>query len=162
VETTRRGRFWVALGGPKAVRTIYVIMLFYALVLGGLMLGYADVQKCLADYSDQNALATKARADAGTDDRLLNQRVAAVDQSDRIRIIENQQALAELAKAAALGQGNTTAARDALAKFQRTSDVSLEIFRKNQEERTSIAQARAAIDKKRSDNPVPSPPSEQC
>lgn len=162
MQSTRTGRFWIALGGPKAVRIVYVIMLFYALVLGGLMLGYADVQQCLSDYSDQNALSTKARAEAATDDRLLNQRIESVNHSDRVRIIENQAALAELVKAAAASDNNPAAGREAFAKFQRTSDVSLDIFRKNEEERTSIEQARAAIEKKRSDNPVPPPPSEQC
>lgn len=160
MHTTRRGRFWIALGGPKAVRIIYVIVLFYALVIGGLMLGYADVQKCLQDYSDQNAAALRVRTEASADDRILSQRIENVDKADRVRIIANQAALADLVQSAA--DNNSLAAESALKHFTEVNDASLKIFQKNEQERTMIAEARRAIDAKRAATPLPEAPSEQC
>lgn len=160
MHTTRPGRFWIALGGPRAVRIVYVIMLFYAFVIGGLMLGYADVQNCLADYSDQNASALKVRTEASTDDRLLSQRVEAVAKSDRVRIIANQQALNDLIKAFIAGKEATI--QQAAVRSQAVNQLSLDQFAANEKERSLIETERAAIEKRRTDAPIPGPPSEQC
>lgn len=157
---TATARFWVALGGPKAVRIIYVIMLFYALILGGLMLGYANVQQCLADYSNENATALKTRGQFTTDDRLLSQRIESVAKSDRVRIIANQQAYSELIKALIAGK-QPEIQRQAL-RYQAINQASLDQFAANEKERSLIERARADIDQKRAATPLPGPPSEQC
>lgn len=160
MDSTRTGRFWISLGSPKAVRIIYVVMILYALVLGSLMVGYTHVQSCLAKYADLNANALQVRSQSTFDDRVQQKRVDAVDHSDRARIIANQQALSKLVQAAMSRDGTIT--NKALADLKKTNDASLHQFAKNEVERTSIAQARAAIDKRRADNPIPGPPSEQC
>lgn len=152
-------RFWRRLGGPGAVRIVYVFIFVYALIIGGLMVGYSHVQKCLAGYADANAVSSQARTQAAADDRVLLQRVSNVDKSDRDRIFANQQALSKLVRSIV---DSGTADRKALNDLVTTSTESLKVFDRNEQERTSIAQARAAIERTRSANPVPGPPSEQC
>lgn len=160
--TTRRGRFWVALGSPRAVRFVYAIVLIYALIIGGLMLGYTSVQSCLSDYSDLNAKVLQVRGTFTTEERILLQRVEAVSTSDRYRIIANQQALAELVSAVSAAENNRAAGERAFTNFRKVSDDSIQIFQRNETERQSIAAERARIDAKRAATPLPGPPSEVC
>lgn len=158
--TPRSQRFWIALGSPKAVRVIFALMVCYALIIGGLMLGYANVQNCLTDYTDENARATRIRVQTSADDRALNVRIETVNASDRARIIENQKATRELLIATRDRGGNASEA--ALTKFIKVSDDSLNIFAVNESERAKIAQERARIDAIRATAPAPAAPSERC
>ncbi|MFI7608888.1 hypothetical protein ACIBTV_27760 [Micromonospora sp. NPDC049366] len=54
------------MGTPMMVRVITAGMLVYALIIGGLFVGYVRVQSCLADYSDQAANRTSEIAAATT------------------------------------------------------------------------------------------------
>ncbi|WP_431935835.1 hypothetical protein [Micromonospora sp. RP3T] len=46
------------MGTPTMVRVITAGMLVYALVIGGLFVGYTRLQGCVADYSDRQAKRT--------------------------------------------------------------------------------------------------------
>ena len=158
MPTTRTTRFWIALGSPRAVRIVFALMLVYALVIGGLMLGYASVQSCLAEYTDEAALSTRIRLQTAAD-RKLNQRIEDVNTSDRARIIANQKATRELLIAA---REDGTASRRALDAYIRISDESLDIFAVNEAERRKLAQERARIDAIRATAPAPASPSDRC
>jgi cell division protein YceG involved in septum cleavage len=160
MDTTPRGRFWIAIGSPQAVRIIYVVVVVYAVILGALVLGYSNVQSCLADYSDANAKVLQIRADITLDERAVQRRIDVVDTSDRLRLIANQQALGRIVEASASGSQARTV--QALREFQKINNTSLKIFDQNTEERSSITVERARIDKARADTPIPGPPSEQC
>lgn len=156
----RAARFWVAMGSPRAIRIVYVVMLAYALIIGGLMFGYAKVQSCFADYADANAAVLQVRAKTTTDDRALQQRIDAVAAADRQATIATQASLADLVQTAARGNRNDT--RDALLAFAKVNGQGLQTYASDERERTSIAQERARIDAIRAATPIPGPPSEQC
>ncbi len=159
MSPTKSQQLWIALGGPRAVRIIFILMLLYALVIGGLMLGYANVQSCLADYNDEAAISTRVRIQTGADDRKLNQRIEDVNASDRARIIANQKATRELLIAT---RDRGAAGDEAINNFIKVSDDILGIFAINENERAKIAQERARIDSIRAGAPTPAPPSERC
>lgn len=156
----RAARIWYSIGTARTVRVIFVLMVLYFLVIGGLVLGYANVQNCLAKYSDENAVALRIRAQTGADDRALNNRVDAVDSSDRALIIANQKATRDLIEATANNGGRATIAD--LRAYEKVSDDSLAIFAVNEQQRAAIRQERARIDTVRSSAPNPDPPSETC
>lgn len=153
-------RFWVGLGSARAVRIIFVLMILYFLVIGGLVLGYSNVQSCLAKYSDLSAKALQIRVQTGSDDRALNQRILTVDASDRARIIANQLATRQLIQSTVKNGGVAT--RSALVNFLKVGDDSIAQFQKNEVERTRIAAERLRIDQVRATAPNPGPPSESC
>jgi hypothetical protein len=157
---TRGSKIWYSIGTARTVRVIFVLMILYFLVIGGLVLGYANVQNCLAHYSDENAIALRIRTQTASDDRALNVRVDEVDTSDRARIIANQKATRDLIEATAKNGGTATLAD--LRAYQKISDDSLAIFATNENQRVSIRQERARIDAVRSTAPNPDPPSETC
>lgn len=157
---TRKGRFWVAIGSPRAVRFIFAGMLIYALVIGGLMLGYANVQQCLANYSDDSAVAARTRADAAAQDRVLNARENAVDASDRTRLRADNAAILIYISAVTQSSGNPS---DVSTKeFLRVRSESQKIFENNELERKVIFEQRARVEKFRSSAPPPDAPSETC
>lgn len=156
--STRRGRFWIAMGSPRAVRVIFALMLVYALVIGGLMLGYARVQQCLARYSDANARSTQIRIQTGADDRRLLLRTQVVDEADRARIIANQRAVLSFIRDINNGRSQTEAFKD----LERSTEDSLAVFANNEKERQSIAKERARIEAVRATANPPLPPSEMC
>lgn len=160
-HTTRKGRFWIAIGSPKAVRFIFAGMLVYALVIGGLMLGYANVQSCLANYSDDAAKSSQTRLVAAAQDRTLNNRVEAVNTSDRQRIIANQRALKSLIDALLAGDSARETAT-ALETYNKVNNESLSIFAANERERIAIGGERIKVEKLRASAPAPDAPSETC
>lgn len=157
---SRGSRIWYSIGTARTVRVIFVLMIMYFLIIGGLVLGYANVQNCLAHYSDENAVALRIRAQTAADDRALNVRVDEVDSSDRARIIDNQKATRDLIEATANNGGRATIAD--LRAYQNVSNDSLKIFAVNEQARVGIRQERARIDSVRSTAPNPGPPSETC
>jgi multidrug efflux pump subunit AcrB len=156
----RATRFWIATGSPRAIRLVYIVIVLYALIIGSLMYGYANVQSCFADYADANALVLQVRAKTSTDDRILQQRVDAVNAADRQATIATQASLAGLVQTAA--RGNRSDTRTALLDFAKVNEQSLQTYASDERERTSIAQERARIDAIRAATPIPGPPSEQC
>lgn len=62
-------KVWRWLGTPGSVRAITAGMLVYALILGGLIVGYSRVTACLTDLGDVDAVATTKRAQAAAEDR---------------------------------------------------------------------------------------------
>jgi len=159
-NSTRRGRFLLAIGSPSAVRFIFVGMFVYAIIIGSLMLGYARVQGCLSDYSDQAAASTKGRSEAAAEDRRLDAREALIDESDRERMRADQAAMLKLLQTAA-----TATQEEKLAAFKElidTNTTSAEVLAHNDAERDRITAARQASEAKRAANPVPEPPSEIC
>lgn len=160
MHTTRHGRFLLAIGSPKAVRFIFAGMLVYALVIGGLMLGYADVQHCLANYTDAAARSAQTRAAAAAQDRALNARIEAVSLSDRQRIIANQKASQELIEKSIETDGAVP--DEVLLKYTKISDESLRIFLKNEEERAAINEQRRRVEALRDSAPAPDAPSDSC
>lgn len=160
MHTTRKGRFLLAIGSPRAVRFIFLGMLIYALVIGGLMLGYTNVQSCLADYSDDAARSSQTRTAAAAQDRNLNNRIEAVNTSDRQRIIVNQRAMRTLVEVILRGEPPVTA--KALAAYNKVNDDSLEIYVRNEKERMAIAAERLKVEELRASAPAPEAPSDSC
>lgn len=158
---TRRIKFLDAIGSPKAVRFIFAGMVIYALVIGGLMLGYANVQSCLAKYSDASADSSRIRAEAAAQDRTLNNRVEAVNTSDRQRIIANQRAIRQLL-ADIMAEPRGTASNESLRTYNQVNDESLRIFAANERERMAIGAERLKVEKLRATAPPPNSPSETC
>lgn len=156
----RGARLWNGLGSPRTVRIIFVGMILYFLVIGGLVLGYTGVQHCLQDYSDENALSLQVRYETSAVDRQLNARVDTIDASDRSRIRANNDASLEFLQNVAITGGNPTA--EALSAFRKVNANSAKIFDANEKARVQIANERAANDNRRATAPNPPPPSETC
>lgn len=159
MDHNRKSRFWVAIGSPRAVRFIFAGMLVYALVIGGLMLGYAQVQSCLANYSEDAAASTRVRAEAAAQDRTLNNRTEAVNLSDRQRIIINQRATKSLIDDL-IDDGQSDDA--AFINYNKVNVESLRIFSENEKERNAIGAERLKVEKLRNTAPPPESPSETC
>jgi hypothetical protein len=155
----RGSRFWEGLGSARTVRVIFIGMIVYFVVIGMLVFGYAKVQTCLAQYSNESAAATKMRVQLAADDRVLNQRIEAVDDSDRARIIADQKATRDLLVAV---NKNGRATRQDIDNFLATSNGSIKIFSTNERERQSIAEERARIDAARAQAAPPPAPKERC
>ncbi len=161
--TNPAGRIWFNLGTPNTVRVIFVAMIAYFLVLGGLVLGYTNVQQCLATYSDASAASTKARAEAAAIDRKLNARIDELSTSERARLRSDQVALLELVTVLSQGRNvDSSAVQVALDKVKQTNEDSVAIGKVNDRERYAIEQERARADALRTLNPVPEAPSEKC
>ena len=62
-------RAWGWLGTAASVRLITLGMLVYAIILGGLVAGYARVSNCVATYSNAAARSTTERTEAAGQDR---------------------------------------------------------------------------------------------
>lgn len=155
------GRLWKALGTPNAVRVVTVLMLVYALVIGALVFGYAKVQSCVTDYSNQAATSTKARAAAAADDRRLNDAESRLEDSDRTRLRANADALSDLL--VTLAKPATAAVKQ--AKFETLLKVNAEsakVLDANEASRQRIRMERAQVEAQRLRNPPPPPPSETC
>jgi hypothetical protein len=155
------GRIWSALGTPRAVRFISVGMLIYFLVIGALTFGYVKVQTCVTDYANQSAKSTRARADAATDDRRLNDAESRLEDSDRARLRANADALSDLLVTLA----KPTSKEQKQAKFGALLKVDAEsgrILDANEVRRQGIRKERAVIEAQRAKNPPPPPPSETC
>ncbi len=157
------GRFWIALGSARTVRIIFICMIVYFLIIGGLVLAYSNVQKCLADYGDVQAESSKARSEAASIDRKLNARYDELSTSERARLRVDQDALLDLMAVLVRGGDiDDNAAQIALEKVKQTNEDSAEIGRVNDKERFALNQERARADALRQLNPVPDAPSETC
>ncbi len=160
---TRGGRFWYALGSAKTVRIIFICMIVYFLIIFGLVLGYSNVQNCLADYSDQSAAASKARSDAAAIDRRLNARYDDLSTSERARLRRDQDALLILVRLLADGRElNSQAVQNAIANVESVYQASADIAKVNDSERRRLDQERGSAESLRALNPPPEPPSESC
>lgn len=153
---------WGALGTPRVVRIITLLVIAYALVIGSLVVGYVNVSRCVADYSDQAARATIVRNNAAAQDRELNAATDAVDNSDRVRLRADQNALLHLIKL--LNRPDTTRDQKIVAfnALQRTNEESSRILAVNDKERARIIARRRAVEAQRAASPLPAPPSETC
>lgn len=158
MSPTRRRRFWVNLGSPNAVRAVFAGMIVYALIIGGLILGYANVQECLQDYADANARAFQNRAQASAQDRALQLRTDALALSDRQRLIANARATVILVEA--INSAGLTS--KALSDYQKVNEESLRIFAANETERINIGNERARVENMRASTPLPDAPSDTC
>jgi hypothetical protein len=69
-------RAWSWLGTAASVRLITLGMLVYAIIIGGLVAGYAQVSNCVAIYSNAAARSTSERADAAAQDRAAQRGLA--------------------------------------------------------------------------------------
>lgn len=159
------GRLWYNLGTAKVVRAIFIGMIIYFLIIGGLVVGYSRVQQCLSDYSDLQAESSAARAQAATIDRDLNARVDELSTSERARLRSDQDAFLDLMNTLLQGKGNevdSAVVQNALAKVRKVNEESAEIGRANDAERARIVQLRARADALRQLNPVPDAPSKTC
>ncbi len=156
----RGHEFWNGLGSPRTVRIIFLGMIVYFLVLGGLVLGYANVQNCLSAYNNDAARNTKTRAQLSADDRKLNVRIENVNTQDRGRILADQQALQDLVEAAIRADPAETA--KALRDYKKVNEQSLSIFQTNEAERAAIALKRTRIDNARAAATPPDAPGERC
>ncbi|MET0698597.1 MAG: hypothetical protein ABWY93_02935 [Mycobacterium sp.] len=160
LDNERSREMLLTLGTPKAIRIIFALMILYALVIGGLVVGYSKVQACLADYTNQSAQSTAVRTQAAAEDRALNAREAAVDQSDRVRIRASNDATLVFIQNVAETRGQPTPA--ALAEFRKVNATSAVIFDQNENERVKITTERRNIEARRAASPPPAPPSETC
>lgn len=73
---TKARSAWSWLGTAASVRVITLGMVIYALVLAGLVAGYARVSACVATYSNAAARSTSERADAAAQDRQAQRSLA--------------------------------------------------------------------------------------
>ncbi len=160
---SRAGKVWYSLGSPRTVRMIFIAMIVYFLIIGGLVLGYARVQTCLADYSDEQATSAKARGEAARVDREINKEYDDLSTSERARLRADQDALLDLVRQLSAGRDiDSSAVQVALAKVEQVNKESFEIGRVNDQARRDLDQKRASADALRTLNPVPGPPSEKC
>lgn len=153
---------WGALGTPRAVRIISVMMLVYLLVIGGLVFGYAKVSSCLAAYADQSARSTAIRASAAAEDRALNQAEGRLDDSDRARYAADQKAMTDALTVLLDREADRDTRAAALVGLLDVHRETTRILAVNAAERSRIRQERARIEGDRQRNPVPPPPSETC
>lgn len=153
---------WGALGTQKAVRIVTLMMIIYAIIIGGLVVGYANVSNCLAAYSDEAAGSTAARAKSAAEDRVLNAAEARLDNSERTRLRTDQAALLKLIRT--LGSPDATEAdrASAFTTLEKVNTESSRILAANDEDRGRITQERVRIEEDRQANPPPRPPSETC
>lgn len=80
---TQTRRAWSWLGTPASVRAISAGMVVYALILAGLVAGYARVSACLTTYNNRAAVATIERTEAAARDRAAQRAMAeALSQTD--------------------------------------------------------------------------------
>ncbi len=160
--TSRGGRFWFNLGSARTVRAIFVAMIVYFLIIGGLVLAYSDVQHCLQDYSDEQAASSKARAEASAIDRKINAEYDDLSTSERARLRVDQDAFLDLLRAINRTGTDSTATRVALEKAEKINKESAEIGRVNDRARYPLNQQRAQAEALRALNPGPQAPSEKC
>lgn len=146
MATTRRAWSW--LGTASSVRLISVGMAVYALVIGLLVFGYANVSNCLATYADKSANSTAARAKIASEDRELDAR-------DRVARDKAETAL-DRALMAIVQQpqdrAETTAAFTELVKVRSAAAAT----------RTETNRQRALNEAERKKSPPPPPPSQTC
>lgn len=156
----RTAKLWTALGTPGTVRIISIGMLIYLLVIGFLTYGYARVSDCLAEYADQSAVSTTARASAAAEDRAADQEERDITEAERRRLVANDVALDKVLTATA-GQDRAAVekafrelivVRAATARQRAANDV----------RRADLAAQRARTEESRRQNPVPPPPSQTC
>lgn len=160
--TSRGGRFWFNLGSARTVRVIFVAMIVYFLIIGGLVLAYSNVQNCLQDYSDQQAASNKARAEAAAIDRQINAEYDDLSTSERARLRVDQDAFLDLLRAINRQGADSSAARVALEKAEQVNKDSAAIGKVNDRARYALNQQRAQAEALRQLNPVPEAPSEEC
>ncbi len=161
--TSRKQKIWYSLGSARTVRIIFIAMVIYFLIIGGLVLGYSNVQQCLADYSDAQAESNRARAEAAAIDRKINARYDELSTSERARLRVDQEAFLDLLKVLIEGDSlNSSAAQVALAKVEKVNSDSAAIGRVNDKERFQLNQERAQAEALRTLNPAPGPPSQEC
>lgn len=163
-QAHRRGTgFWYNLGSARSVRIIFVCMVVYFLIIGGLVLGYAKVQKCIADYSEVQNISSRARSEAATIDRELNARYDELSTAERNRLGTDQDAFLELMDVLASPEARSpVVVRVALAKVRKVNEESRRISKVNDAERIQLDQRRAKAEALRQLNPVPEAPSKKC
>lgn len=153
---------WGALGTPKSVRVITVLMMVYAVVIGALVFGYAKVSGCLATYADRSATSQAVRAEAAAEDRKLNDAESVLADSDRQRYRQDKAAMSNLL--VTLGRPGVAQEQKAAAyaNLLKVDNETAKVLDANEAERREIRAERRQIEERRKLNPVPPPPSETC
>lgn len=150
---------WVVrtLSSPAALAATVLV------ALGGLMLAFyvalaqINLTDCLANYNEQSAAATAARAGAAAQDRALDIDAQAIDANDRrLKRIDDEGINTALSS---LGTANQ---RDAFAGLLRQRTATQLQREANDADRTQLAERRAMIEEERKRHPLPAPPSQQC
>jgi hypothetical protein len=153
---------WGALGTPKAVRIISIGMLVYFFVIGGLVVGYSKVSNCIAEYADQSARSTAARAAAAAEDRRLDKAEGKLEDSDRARLAADQAALTAALQVVMNPDADRSKRAGAFASLLEVNEKTTRVLAANAEQREQIRLERAQVEAERQRNPVPAPPSETC
>ncbi len=165
LKVSRRRRVWNALGTTRASQIVTVLVIVYFLVIGMLVFGYVQVSSCLAEYANKSARATEARSQAAAQDRELNEAEARLDAVDRQRLRANDEALASLLGVLGTQTEDPDHQKMVMSKFRTLISVtnqSTAIYEGNMRARAKIQQQRVVIERARSANPVPPPPSDSC
>lgn len=137
---------------PRTLYPIAIGLVAGCLIIGGVTLGNASRQGCLVRHAERDARAQQAQSRIGQEQRDVDARANAVDASDRVSIIANQQVTANTITALAK---NGRLSGDELDAFTATNKAGLEHFQKDQKERNLIAAERARIDRERATAPAP-------
>jgi multidrug efflux pump subunit AcrB len=152
-------RVWASLGTQRAVRVISLFMVIYLVAIGFLVVGYAKVSACLANYADKSAVSTNARADAATQDRQLDLAERDLDERDRIANRAFSKALSDvLVSFGGTDEGKRKAYADLLVQDKKTA-AQLDADEKDRE---ALRKSRQQNEEARKRNPVPPPPSQSC
>lgn len=135
-------------GRVKGSQAIGALMIVYALVIGLLVYGYADVSNCLASYADRSATSTNARAVLAGEDRALDER----DRQARDRAeVALDNALAALVAVPNNQQKTALAFANLVTVRKEVAAVRVETNRQ-----------RAENEAQRKKSPPPPPPSQTC
>lgn len=153
-------RIWSALGTTAAVKVISVGMVVYLIVIGFLTYGYARVSDCLADYADQSAVATTARANAAAEDRKADQAERDINEAERRRLAANDVALDKVL--IAMGAEDRAVTRKAFSDLLKVRSETARQRGVNDVRREGLADLRVKTERDRRQNPVPAPPSQTC
>ncbi len=152
-------RTLTAPGTTRLRNIILVLLLVYAIVIGFLVAGYANVSSCLADYAEKSAVSTNARATIASPARQLDVAERVLSESDRQA---NRAFSKALSKVLVTLDGTQAAQRAAYADLLAQDAKTAATLDTNEKSREAIRKARAQNEENRKLNPVPPPPSRDC
>lgn len=157
-----RRSFWTALGTPRAVQIVTVLMIVYALAIGALVFGYAQVSSCLASYADESARSTGARAALAAEDRVLADADRQLDARDRMARDKAEAALDAALVALVAQPQNQSKIVTSFAALVRSRAEAAAVRADTTVQRLANDATRAENERQRAENPPPPPPSESC
>jgi hypothetical protein len=157
-----RRSFWTALGTPRAVQIVTVLMIVYAIAIGALVFGYAQVSSCLASYAEAAAKSTAARAKLAADDRTLDEADRQLADQERVARDRSEAALDEALASLVAQPPNADRAKNAFARLVIVRTGAATTRAQTATERAKNAKTRADNEAERAQSPPPPPPSESC